>query len=127
MAKGRLSKTEKHYIASNPYNLSIEDMASELGRTVKTVQKYYTVEEAPKVQKSEKKGPMKTRVNGAFARPKDKKGIVMATAQSSELADKSKGIDPFRQEQANVQGVPSEKPKISPRYKDCIAPAYQGD
>ena len=91
--RGPLSIAEKFYIVKNPNNLTIEQLANELGRTVKTVEK--TISEGKKPEEVKKdtgciaeiKAEGKTRQLMGRESAGHRKGITIMTAAASEHAD----------------------------------------
>jgi hypothetical protein len=104
MSKGRLSDIEKHYIASNPDNLSVGDMAKKLGRAENTVRKMMDTNKAkaePKENITEVKE--EETVEGPYHNPDEHKkssvdkarfghrrGATVMTPVASELLDESR-------------------------------------
>ena len=83
MRMGRLNKVEKFYIGKNRTTLSIEQMAKDLNRGVKTVAKYEA--SLPTVEKDTE--PFAPSFDGLLA--KETEGAVIMTRQAAEFADES--------------------------------------
>lgn len=97
MKRGNLSRVEKYYIEGNT-NLPVEDLATELDRSINIVQKHLdTLEKPKKVEKKPKETPKKkqkteTRFEKAIARKERNNVKVSAvmTEAASEIADSTR-------------------------------------
>ena len=79
--KGRASKIELFYIKNNSSSMSVEEIASDLGRSAAFVKKYL-----PSTEVAPDGGPV---VGDLMAR-KDDKGVVIMTENASMRADELK-------------------------------------
>lgn len=96
MKKGRLNKVEKFYIEQNLWDLSVEEMATDLDRSLKTVANYVQSlgkEETPKedtkfMTTDAKKAVTTTKREGPIDKLIGKKrGATIYTQEAAEHAD----------------------------------------
>lgn len=101
LRKGKLTETEIYWIENNPDNLSLEEVASKLNRSVKIVKPHYNQQKfTPEVQ-SNKPKEVPEGITAGKLMGKHERGATVSTPAASEVSDEYRKTMPKKENRLN--------------------------